>query len=257
MLSSNESDVNSIIMINIPKALKYTIVAILFFVCPAHSTRAQSIAGDSGQPVIITKTQDFLKSIQGDSLKKMINIKKEIPGIRLDLRYATEQNFMHRKMYPPGLSVSFLRFPAAVALAKVQQELQTKGLSLKIFDAYRPFSVTEKFWRLVHDERYVANPAKGSLHNRGLAVDLTIVDAKTGKELNMGTGFDNFTDSAHQGFSGFSEEILRNRNLLLSTMEKYGFRKFETEWWHYSWSNVDDFEILNLSFMQLQEISGR
>jgi D-alanyl-D-alanine dipeptidase len=244
-------------MINIPKAFKYTIVAILFFIWPGSSTGAQTIAGDSGRPAIIIKTQDFLKSIQGDSLKKMINIKKKIPGIRFDLRYATDKNFMHRRMYPRGLSVSFLRLPAATALAKVQQELQTKGLGLKIFDAYRPFSVTEKFWELVHDERYVANPSKGSLHNRGLAVDLTIIDAKTGKELDMGTGFDNFTDSAHQSFSGLSEEILRNRNLLLSTMERFGFSKLETEWWHYSWGSPDDFEVLNLSFGQIQQISDR
>src|SRR4030095_17233680 len=102
----------------------------------------------------------------------------------------------------------------AEALKKVQDDLAEKGYSLKIFDAYRPYRALKKMWDLVHDERYVANPSKGSGHNRGLSVDLTIVELKTGKELEMGTGFDNFTDSANHTFSNLPPEILQNRRLL-------------------------------------------
>src|SRR5437867_1601617 len=91
-------------------------------------------------------------------------------------------------------------FPFVFLLSCFFQELNEKGLGLKIFDAYRPYSVTVKFWELIKDERYVANPSKGSGHNRGIAVDLTIIHLKTNEELNMGTGFDNFTDTAHQAF---------------------------------------------------------
>ena len=103
----------------------------------------------------------------------------------------------------------------------------------------------------MHDERYVANPANGSGHNRGIAVDLTIIDLKTGKELNMGTGFDNFTDSAHHSFTNLPKEILQNRNLLKTTMEKYGFKLFETEWWHYFLADGDKYEVLDIDFKKL------
>jgi len=146
----------------------------------------------------------------------------------------------------PKTNDTYLRLPAAKALLKVQQELNKKGLGLKIFDAYRPYSVTKKFWELVHDERYVANPKKGSGHNRGIAVDLTIIDLKTDKELNMGTGFDNFTDSAHQDFAALPKDVLANRQMLKETVEKYGFNLLATEWWHYSWPNPEKFEILDL-----------
>ena len=160
---------------------------------------------------------------------------------------------MKLQMYPKNTSITFLRLPAAIALQKVQQELNEKGLGLKIFDAYRPFSVTVKFWELVKDERYVANPSKGSGHNRGIAVDLTIIYLKDGHELNMGTGFDNFTDTAHHTFTKLPEEILQNRELLRSTMEKFGFKAFESEWWHYFLAEGNRFEILDIEFSKLKK----
>jgi len=175
----------------------------------------------------------------------MIELKNTIPQLVLDLRYATTNNFMHRRMYPAKTNDTYLRLPAAKALLQVQQELNTKDYGLKIFDAYRPYSITVEFWELVHDERYVADPKKGSGHNRGIAVDLTIIDLKTGKELNMGTGFDNFTDSAYHNFTALPKEILANRRLLKETMEKHGFVKFDTEWWHYSWPHPEKFEVLD------------
>src|SRR6476620_9652476 len=109
-------------------------------------------------------------------------------------------------------------------------------------------------WELVHDERYVANPSKGSGHNRGLSIDLTLVDLKTGKEIEMGTGFDNFTDSASHSFINLPEEILQNRKLLKETMEKYGFKPLQTEWWHYSWPNDRNYEVFDMDFKTLRKI---
>jgi zinc D-Ala-D-Ala dipeptidase len=154
-------------------------------------------------------------------------------------------------MYPAGTHHSFLREPVAAALKKVQEELKGMGLGIKIFDAYRPYSVTVKFWELVKDERYVAHPAKGSGHNRGAAVDLTIIQLKTGTELNMGTGFDNFSDTAHQDYTRLPEEVLQNRQLLRSTMVKHGFRIYSEEWWHYSWPEAATFELLDIDFKKL------
>jgi D-alanyl-D-alanine dipeptidase len=156
-------------------------------------------------------------------------------------------------MYPANTSVTFLRLPVALALQKIEDELGKKGLGLKIFDAYRPFSVTEKFWELVKDERYVANPARGSGHNRGIAVDLTLIHLQNGSELPMGTGFDNFSDTAHQTFQSLPAQILLNRKTLRDAMEKYGFKAFETEWWHFYWSEGSKFELLDIDFKTLNK----
>ncbi len=201
---------------------------------------------------VIDQLPAFRQSVEADSAKKMIPLHVFLPGIVLDLRYASASNFMHRRMYPPLTHHTFLRAPAAQALLRVQQELHRNGYELKIFDAYRPYSVTVSFWELVKDERYVANPSKGSGHNRGLAVDLTIINRQTGRELDMGTGFDNFTDSAHHSFTRLPQPVLQNRLLLKETMQKYGFTALETEWWHYYWKNDRNYEVLDIPFSKLE-----
>lgn len=195
---------------------------------------------------VIDNKDSYKRSVASDSTKMMVELRSIIPGIVYDLRYATAKNFMNRKMYSGDIRHTFLRRPAAEALSKVQAELNEQGYGLKIFDAYRPYSVTVKFWELVKDEKYVANPAKGSGHNRGLAVDLTIIDLKTGKELDMGTDFDNFTDTAHHDFQKLGTSTKQNRKLLKDIMIKHGFDPFETEWWHYSWPNTREYELLDL-----------
>jgi D-alanyl-D-alanine dipeptidase len=212
-------------------------------------------AQDSGfvRPPVTGKPYVYRAQVKKDPEKKMVELKTFIPGIVYDLRYATTNNFMRQLMYPEKTTITFMRLPAVEALQKVQKELNEDGMGLKIFDAYRPYSVTVKFWELVHDERYVANPSKGSGHNRGIAVDLSIINLKTGKELDMGTGFDNFTDTAHQTFTNLPEEILQNRGLLRSTMEKYGFKALDTEWWHFFLDNGSKFEILDIDFRKLKK----
>lgn len=229
---------------------RFLIIQLGFFI---FSTTVYSQDSGYVRPAVTDKPDNYKKQVKLDSLKKMVELKSMVPGIVYDLRYASTNNFMKRLMYPAGTNITFMRLPAAKALQKVQTELKEKGLGLKIFDAYRPFSVTVKFWELVHDERYVANPSKGSGHNRGIAVDLTIINLKTGMELDMGTGFDNFTDSAHHAFTKLPEEILQNRLLLKSTMEKYGFKAFDTEWWHYFLPEGNKYEILDIDFRKLQQ----
>ena len=205
------------------------------------------------RPVVTDKWEVYNKQVKKDPAKKMMELKKAIPGIVYDLRYATTNNFMHRLMYPAKTNFTFLRKPATIALLKVQRELNKSGWGLKIFDAYRPFSVTVKFWELVHDERFVANPSKGSGHNRGTTVDLTIINLKTGAELNMGTGFDNFSDTAFHSFTQLPEEVLQNRMLLKSSMENYGFKAYNEEWWHYSLAESARFELLDIDFKKLKK----
>jgi zinc D-Ala-D-Ala dipeptidase len=208
---------------------------------------------DFVKPPVTEKFEVYKKQVKADPSKKMIELKSLISTIVYDLRYATTNNFMRRMMYPANTNQTFMRLPAANALKKIQEELSISGLGLKVFDAYRPYSVTVKFWELVKDERYVANPSKGSGHNRGTAIDLTIINLKTGSELNMGTGFDNFSDTAHHTFTNLPADVLKNRQLLKSTMEKYGFKAYNEEWWHYSLPDVAKYELLDIDFKKLKK----
>ena len=164
--------------------------------------------------------------------KGWIELAKSDASIPLDIRYATTNNFMKQQVYTCGRC--FLKAEAAEAIVKAHKILQKKGYGgLKMFDCYRPRPVQYKLWKIVPDARYVANPKKGSMHNRGFAVDLTIID-KDGKELDFGTGYDDFTEKAHGNYTKFSKQILDNRQLLNETMEAVGLQGTTTEWWHFS-----------------------
>ncbi len=154
------------------------------------------------------------------------------PGVILDLRYASTDNFVSTQLYACGRC--FLRPEVAEALATAQAALEERGLRLKLFDCYRPRPIQWKLWEKVPDPRYVADPREGSMHNRGSAVDLTLADS-LGNELDMGTGFDYFGAEAYHDYQGHSAEVLRNRALLVQVMQSCGLEPITTEWWHYSY----------------------
>lgn len=243
-------------IVKIVKRLHMAITAVLFFSLLALPSYAQQLKTSSYGVQYVDTEKTYKKTVTKNRHKQMIELKTLIPGIVYDLRYATAENFVKQALYPENIKITFLRKPAAMALQKVQQELKQKGCGLKIFDAYRPYSVTVKFWELIKDDRYVANPTKGSGHNRGLALDLTIIDLKTGIELDMGTGFDNFSDTAHHSFTQLNANVLQNRKLLKHVMLKHGFSALETEWWHYYWPNDRNYEVLNLHFKKLKKLSN-
>jgi D-alanyl-D-alanine dipeptidase len=207
-----------------------------------------------GVPVL-SDVKFYQSTVLADSNKQMVDLKILIPNIVLDLRYASNNNFMQRPMYPGRVTTTYLRLPVAKALAQVQKELNERGLGLKVFDAYRPYSVTEKFWELVLNEKYVADPKKGSGHNRGTAVDVTIVTLPAKTELLMPTGFDNFSDTAHHSFMQLPFTAMENRKMLKDIMEKHGFVKMDTEWWHYSWPDDQHFELLDISYSALKDLN--
>lgn len=201
---------------------------------------------------IISSFDDYKKSLKISDKNELVNLRKNIPGVVFDLKYNTVNNFTAAKLYRSA-STTFLRKDVAAALIMVQKFLKSRGLGIKVFDAYRPYSVTKLMWTIIHDDRYVANPILGSGHNRGIAVDLTIVTLSNSHELNMGTGFDNFTDSAHHTFTeNLSPEVISNRTLLKSTMEKYGFKSLETEWWHYSFISNEKYDVMDIDFKTLK-----
>ena len=151
--------------------------------------------------------------------------------LKLDIRYATAANFTHQRLYAHARCL--LHDDVARRLADVQRELEARGLGLVVFDCYRPLSVQKKMWALVHDERYVSDPAKGSRHNRGAAVDVSLLDRRTGRPLPMPSAYDEFTSRAHRDFADVTDEARANRALLEEVMQRHGFVGLPTEWWHF------------------------
>jgi D-alanyl-D-alanine dipeptidase len=161
----------------------------------------------------------IIQAAMADAPPDLVEIQSINSRIRIDLRYATADNFLGKAMY--RVNKCFLRREVAERLSKVQVDLETLGLGLKIWDGYRPLSVQKEFWKLVSDERYVASPVKGSRHNRAAAVDLTLVD-RNGVELEMPTKFDDFTEAAG-AYAPCSERTAENRKLLQRVMKTHGF----------------------------------
>ena len=148
-----------------------------------------------------------------------------------DMKYATSDNFLKTKVY--DCDECYLRMKTIKNLIAANAEFQSLGLRIKLFDCYRPLDVQKKMWKLVSNPDFVADPKKGSIHNRGGAVDITLVDV-TGTELEMGTTFDFFGPKASHNFQGFSKKIRKNRALLKEVMLKHHFKSFDSEWWHYN-----------------------
>ncbi len=212
-----------------------------------HSGFAQT-PNKYGLSVINTEAA-YKKSIAENRNKELVDLEKFIPGIRLDVRYATTNNFSKQAVYDQARA--FARLPVAAALKNVQAELSKSGLGLKIFDAYRPYRVTVKFFQLASDKNFVANPKNGSRHNRGCAVDLTLIDLKSGKELKMPTSYDSFEAAASPGFKNLPSEVIKNRDLLISVMQGHGFRVLDNEWWHFDFRDWKSYELLDIPFENL------
>jgi D-alanyl-D-alanine dipeptidase len=226
------------------------VVCYIVFLLTPYFLRSQDTVLNKHGLWIIDNVKMLQKTISKNPAKRMVDLNQQTPALILDLRYCTSNNFTMQPLYPP-LKTTYLRKAAADSLSAIQKELNKLGLGIKVFDAYRPYSITEKMWEPVQDDRYAADPKKGSGHNRGAAVDLTIINLATKEELNMGTGFDNFSDTAHHAFTNLPEAVLQNRLLLKTIMEQHGFKALDTEWWHYYLPNAKDFELLDISFKDL------
>lgn len=160
-----------------------------------------------------------------------VNLKEYSQDFVYDMKYATDDNFLKSKVY--DCAECYLRYKTVKSLILANQRFMKKGFKIKIFDCYRPLDIQKRMWAIVSNPEYVADPRKGSIHNRGGAVDITLVDSD-GKELNMGTSFDFFGKEASHDYDGFSKEILNNRKLLKKIMVKEHFNSFDSEWWHYN-----------------------
>lgn len=173
------------------------------------------------------------------------------PGIRLDVRYARRDNFLGRPVYRQARA--FLQRPAAEALARAHRALATKGYGLTVFDGYRPWSVTKAFWDATPEEKklFVADPRRGSRHNRGCSVDVTLHRLDTGKAVDMGSGYDEFSTRSWVTWEGGTKEQVKSRDLLRGAMEREGFFVYPWEWWHFDYKDWREWPLLDVPFEEL------
>ena len=181
----------------------------------------------------------------------LVELVKLDSTLRLDIRYATNNNLVGRPVYTEARA--FLQRPAAEALIKVSEALKPLGYGLLIFDGYRPWSVTKLFWDITSDENkiFVANPKDGSRHNRGCAIDLSLYDLNSGKEIQMTGEYDEMTERSFPNFEGGTIEQRKARDLLINQMERNGFKVYEYEWWHFDFQGWEAYRIQNIQFSEI------
>ena len=217
-------------------SMKRKIAGFLFFLLYVSAAFAQGPPQEAGP----FRTPDLVEIVKLD------------PTIKLDIRYATANNFFGRRVYKEARA--FLQRPAAEALVRVNQSLRKHGYGLVVFDGYRPWAVTKAFWDATPADKkiFVADPSKGSRHNRGCAVDLSMFELTNGKTVQMPSEYDEMTERAHINYSCATAESARLRDILRRAMEAEGFAVYEPEWWHYDYKDWKEYPILNVKFSDIR-----
>lgn len=233
------------------KSLFLIVAALCSLSCQNTATK---IDGDlpqvSGTPkLILTPTATPKKEVAENGLVELVKLDETL---KLDIRYATTNNFVGKIIYKEARA--FLQRPAADALVRIHQNLKKQNLGLVIFDGYRPLSATKLFWEVTpaDKKKFVANPQKGSRHNRGCAVDLSLFDLKTGANLDMPTEFDDFTEKAAIDYADATDAQKKNREILRKAMESDGFKVYDAEWWHYDFQDCPESRILDEQFSEIK-----
>jgi zinc D-Ala-D-Ala dipeptidase len=200
---------------------------------------------------LVQTLEDYNLLVAGDPNMKIVDLEKMIPGLALDIRYATTNNFTGAVIYTAPKALA--RKPVAEALHKVEDSLSFYRLGLKIYDAYRPYAASLRFFEVYPDTNFVANPRKGSRHNRGCALDLTLIELSTGQEIPMPTLFDDFSPKAHPDYPDLPDTVLANRKFLFDIMLHFGFMHYPTEWWHFDYQGWENYKLMDLSFEELEK----
>lgn len=198
-----------------------------------------------------TTLAEYKASLAAAPQKELVNLNGYIPGLVLDIRYATTNNFTGKQIYK--MARAYSRKPVADALKAAQAEFAKHGAAVKVYDAYRPYKATVMFYEVYHDTTYVASPYRGSRHNRGCALDMTIIDLKTGEELKMPTEYDSFSKDAWPTTPVKDPVARKNRDLLISVMERHGFKVNASEWWHFDFIGWKNYEVMDIDFEDLEK----
>jgi D-alanyl-D-alanine dipeptidase len=188
---------------------------------------------------------------EGKRKPDLVELVKLDPTIKLDIRYASTNNFMQTPFYTEARA--FMQRPAAEAVVRANHELKQYGYGLIIHDGYRPWYVTKMFWdgTPADKHKFVADPALGSNHNRGCAVDLSLYDLKTGEEVDMPSGYDEMSERAYPDYQGGTKDERDRRDLLRRVMESQGFTVYNAEWWHFDYKDWKEYPIVNIPFEKL------
>ena len=237
--------------------MKYPVVLFAFFLmlsCKQGNKNVENDTTEVGTRITfdsvskdsaVQVTKPTLKTFEGLADTTFIRLADFSEDFAYDMRYATENNFLKAKVY--DCAECYTRVKTAKALMEANKDFMGEGVKIKFYDCYRPNSVQYKMWEIVPNPQYVANPDKGSIHNKGGAVDITLVDMD-GNELDMGTDFDYFGKRAYHDNTDLPQEILDNRKLLKETMEAHGFWSIRTEWWHYNLSAASNDPVANFKW---------
>ena len=229
-------------------SMRFLIFLLVLMGCKEAKTKTEESAPQSfvlADTLRADTKEEKLRTFDGLADTTFVRLADFSKDFAYDLRYATKNNFLKAKVY--DCAECYVRVKTAKALLSANADFMEKGVKIKFFDCYRPNFVQFKMWKIVPNPQYVANPVKGSIHNRGGAVDITLVDLN-GKELDMGTDFDFFGKRAYHDNLDLPEEILSNRTLLKETMASHGFWSIRTEWWHYNLSGASKYPIANFKW---------
>ncbi|WP_223279449.1 M15 family metallopeptidase [Phaeocystidibacter marisrubri] len=200
----------------------------------------------------IYEPSSYIESVEENRDNQLVELDSILSNVVLDIRYATANNFTESIIYTEGPG-AFVRLPVAHQLVEIEDSLEKHGLGIVVFDAYRPYSATVKFYEVYGDTNYVASPYSGSRHNRGCAVDLSLYKLADGRYLNMPTDYDDFSIAAHPSTPLEDSLVSANRDLLIQVMEHYGFTVYPSEWWHFDYTGWEEYKIMDLSFPSIRE----
>ncbi|WP_020596915.1 M15 family metallopeptidase [Spirosoma panaciterrae] len=210
---------------------------------PAQQLKFDLPKSKYGLPVV-GDVRIYEKIVAADPDNELVDMHQILPDAQYDVTYADTTNFLKRKLYPTA--DVFMRKPAALALRQVAENLKKQGYGLVLFDGYRPYAITMLFYEEHGDTTFVADPRKGSKHNRGMAIDLSLYELKTGKRLSMPSAYDESTPRAYHSYMDSDSASLAHRTLLRKAMEQVGFAIFPWEWWHYDfrgWENCFTYDL--------------
>ncbi|QMW00516.1 M15 family metallopeptidase [Spirosoma foliorum] len=216
----------------------------LFTTTLAQTTTYDLPKSKYGLPVV-NDVNIYKKIVAADPANELVDMRQILPQAQFDVTYADTTNFLKRKLYPTA--DVFMRKPAALAIRQASENLKKQGYGLLLFDGYRPYAITVLFYEEHGDTTFVADPRKGSKHNRGMAIDLSLFDLKTGKRLSMPSGYDESTPRAYHSYMDSDSASLAHRAILRSAMEKVGFSIFPWEWWHYDFKGWESCFTYDLS----------
>lgn len=201
-------------------------------------------------PARVSDAAEYRRQVSQDGRQELVDLARFIPGIRLDIRYATANNLTGQRIYPEA--AAFLRHPVAEDLRRVQAALAAQGYGLLIYDAYRPYAATLRLYQALPDQTYAAPPTRGSKHNRGSSIDVGLVDLKTGRPVLLPTDFDAMTPAAHSDYQQLPAEAIKHRRILHRALQQHGFRNYPAEWWHFDHQTWEQYPLLDLPFSALR-----